>query len=103
MFGRGFCSPSGDILPASSSSLTLGEMKERADEGLRAAIASLALLTNSRTWWLPFCMRWVTSLRSWLQREKMAVSMSWRSMILLVQPSLVLRCRFSTAFLIRVC
>lgn len=32
--------PSGDILPASAASLTLGEMKERADEGLRAAIAS---------------------------------------------------------------
>ena len=56
----------------------------------------LALLTNSRTWWLPFCMRWVTSLRSWLQRGKMAVLMSWRSMILLVRPSLVLRCRLST-------
>lgn len=31
---------SGDILPASAALLTLGEMKERADEGLRAAIAS---------------------------------------------------------------
>lgn len=31
---------SGDVLPASSSLLTLDEMKERADEGLRAAIAS---------------------------------------------------------------
>lgn len=32
--------PSGDVLPASASSLTLDEMKERADEGLRAAIAA---------------------------------------------------------------
>ena len=38
--GEASASPSGDILPASSASLTLGEMKERADEGLRAAIAS---------------------------------------------------------------
>jgi restriction system protein len=33
-------SPSGDILPTSSASFTLSEMKERADEGLRAVIAS---------------------------------------------------------------
>ena len=32
--------PSGDVLPGSEASFTLGEMKERADEGLRAAIAS---------------------------------------------------------------
>lgn len=32
--------PTGDILPASPATLTLGEMKERADEGLRSAIAS---------------------------------------------------------------
>ena len=38
--GDGCTSVSGDVLPASSSSLTLDEMKERADEGLRAAIAS---------------------------------------------------------------
>lgn len=38
--GEGCTSVSGDVLPASSSSLTLDEMKERADEGLRAAIAS---------------------------------------------------------------
>lgn len=38
--GDGCASVSGDVLPASSSSLTLDEMKERADEGLRAAIAS---------------------------------------------------------------
>ena len=38
--GEGCTSVSGDVLPASSSSLTLDEMKERADGGLRAAIAS---------------------------------------------------------------
>lgn len=38
--GEASAAPSGDLLPASSASLTLGEMKERADEGLRAAIAS---------------------------------------------------------------
>lgn len=38
--GEGCASVSGDVLSASSSSLTLDEMKERADEGLRAAIAS---------------------------------------------------------------
>lgn len=38
--GEASAVPSGDLLPASPASLTLGEMKERADEGLRAAIAS---------------------------------------------------------------
>lgn len=38
--GEASAAPSGDLLPASPASLTLGEMKERADEGLRAAIAS---------------------------------------------------------------
>lgn len=38
--GEDAAAASGDILPASPASLTLGEMKERADEGLRAAIAS---------------------------------------------------------------
>lgn len=93
--GVASASPSGDILPASSSSLTLGEMKERADEGLRAAIASrspyefqdmVAALLHAMGYFTPFVA----------QREKMAVLMSWRSMILLVRPSLVLRCRLST-------
>lgn len=40
--GSGGSAPasSGDVLPGSEASFTLGEMKERADEGLRAAIAS---------------------------------------------------------------
>ncbi len=38
--GEASAAPSGDLLPASPASLTLGEMKERADEGLQAAIAS---------------------------------------------------------------
>lgn len=38
--GEASAAPSGDLLPASPASLSLGEMKERADEGLRAAIAS---------------------------------------------------------------
>ena len=61
--GEASASPSGDILPASSASLTLGEMKERADEGLRAAIASrspyefqdmVAALLHAMCYFTPF-------------------------------------------------
>lgn len=61
--GEASAAPSGDLLPASPASLTLGEMKERADEGLRAAIASrspyefqdmVAALLHSMGYFTPF-------------------------------------------------